>query len=176
MIRSAILLLILLTTGIAHAQTHDQPLIRSKKVQKAKICSRAYVGFSTGINNPVGFIGPQVDIAITPEVSVGTGITHNTGTKNLVLPGVATIYGDQEVIIDQYPQTNGMISGYYFVPLGRIGRNRFHVQAGYSVPITERARFDSNYPLTAEGEDQIYFLSPGGIIVGFGFSFGFGSI
>ena len=205
MIRNALLLMLLLTSTLAHAQS-DQRLMHGKRVSKAKACPRAYIGFSTGINNPVGFIGPQVDIAINPEISIGSGvglstwgtkvflegryyfglcnqgwaigsgITHNTGTKNLPLPNVHTIYGEQDVVIDQYPQTNFMLSGYYFFPLGHSGRNRFHVQAGYSIPLTERARYDSNYPLTQKGQNQIYFLSPGGIIVGLGFSFGIGGM
>lgn len=160
-----------------------------------------YLGFSVGINNPVGFFGPQMDIIITKKVSAGTGIglstwgnkmfvegryyfdqynrgwavatglTYSVGHKGLKLPGVKTVYGEQEVVVDQDPQTNAMVSTYYFFPMGKKKKTRFHLQAGYSIPLTEKGSFSCDEPLTSDGVNQIRYLAPGGFMVGAGFSF-----
>lgn len=169
-------------------------------------CSRVYLGFSTGMNNSVGFIGPQIDVAITEHWSVGTGIglstwgnkmflegryyfgkcnrgwaiasgfTYSVGNQGLNLPGVKTVYGEENVVIDQHPQYNAMLSAGYFFNLGRTKRNRFHIQAGYSQPFGSKGEFDSDTPLSPEGEDQVHFLAPGGFMFGIGFSFGISSL
>lgn len=169
-------------------------------------CSRMYVGFSTGMNNSVGFIGPTIDVAVTEHWSAGTGIglstwgnkmflegryyfgscnrgwaiaagfTYSAGSQGLNLPDVKTVYGEENVVIDQHPQYNAMLSGAYFFNLGRARRNRFHLQAGYSLPFGTKGQFDSQTPLSPEGEQQVQFLAPGGLMVGLGFSFGFGGI
>ena len=204
----ALLIIMLLAAAGAGAQGNDdQRLIRrragSGKTRKATSCPRAYIGFSGGINNPAGYIGPQLDIAVSPVVSVGTGFglstwgnkaflearyyfkpcnrgwaigsgfTYNTGARNVALPGVETIYGDRDIIISQHSQLNFMISACYFFNLGRQARHRFHLQAGYSVPL-KAVSFDSDLTLTANGHDQVALFAPGGLIIGVGFSFGTG--
>jgi hypothetical protein len=68
-----------------------------------------------------------------------------------------------------------MFSGYHFFNLGRSGRNRFHLQAGYSIPITSPDfTVKSNDILTKNGHDVVIAIAPGGLILGLGFSFGIG--
>src|SRR6478735_4241954 len=117
---------ILLFPFVSVASTRD-----SVKKVKPPTFPILYLGFSFGINNPVGFFGPQMDVVITKKVSAGTGIglstwgnkiflegryyfdqynrgwavasglTYSVGSKGLKLPGVATIYGEQEVVVGQ---------------------------------------------------------------------------
>ncbi len=170
-------------------------------------CPRAYIGFSTGINNPVGVLGPQIDIAILPSVSVGAGVgastwgtktflegryyfapcnrgwavaagfTYNTGLKETEFQDVETVAGKTTVRIEGKSQSNFMFSGYHFFNLGRQHRNRFHLQLGYSVPLTEK-EFTQTYgpALTKDSKDVFFTLAPGGLILGAGFSFGLGSM
>ena len=176
-----------------------------ERVRAASSCPRVYIGFSTGINNPVGILGPQIDIAVLPVLSFATGIglstwgyktylegryyfktcnrgwavaggvTHNTGLDRVELTDAETIAGEMDVTVELKPQTNFMISGYHFFNLGRSGRNRFHLQAGYSVPITEvQYRQLSGAPLTRKSSDAVMAIAPGGLILGLGFSFGVG--
>ena len=167
---------------------------------------RLYLGFSTGVNNSLGFIGPQVDVAITEQWSVGTGIglstwgnkmflegryyfgernrgwaisggvTYSAGSRGLLIPGVETVYGTDDVVIDQNSQYNAMVAAGYFFKLGKSGRNRFHVQAGYSLPLGTNGSFETEAPLSPDGEKQIRFLAPSGLMVGLGFSFGFSAL
>lgn len=193
---------LLITATAAEAQRNDrQQLMRRKNAPKYSSCPRAYIGFSSGINNPVGIIGPQVDIAVSPSFSIGSGVglstwgvktfletryyfkpcnrgwaigggfTYNTGAKGVELNDVETIYGNRDIVVDQKSQANFMLSGYHFFSMGT--RHRFHLQAGFSIPLSDR-EFTSNFPLTSDGRDQVAILAPGGIILGFGFSFGAG--
>ncbi len=192
----------------AQQRQGDQQLMRRRDAghRRAGGCPRAYIGFSTGINNPVGLLGPQVDIAISPSVSIGTGIglsswgfktfvegryyfrpcnrgwaigsgfTYNTGGNNIELQNQKTIYGDGTVMVDLHSQANFMASAYHFFSLGRSGRNRFHLQAGFSVPLGTKGEFiqRGGAPLTSTGVDNIRAIAPGGLILGLGFSFGAG--
>src|SRR5690606_31783965 len=158
----------------------------------------AYVGFSGGINNPVGLIGVQLDLAFSPRASVNTGIglsswgykaalegryyfkpcnrgwavagglTYNTGGRGVKVNDIATSYGSNTVIVDMDPQAALMVSAYYFFNVGLKGKNRFHVQLGYSIPLSE-PRFTLQYNSYAprpneEGKKTIRALAPGGVI------------
>src|SRR5690606_12762589 len=69
-----LLLLAQLPAQAQNSSSGSQRLI-SRKATNTKLtgCPRVYIGFSTGINNPVGLIGPQVDLAIAPSVSISSG-------------------------------------------------------------------------------------------------------
>ncbi len=211
MIRAMLLILIaLFFTGSAFAQSgrHDQPLMGRKEAPViATGCPRVYIGLSTGVNNPAGFIGAQVDLAVSPTVSIGSGVgmsswgyktfiearyyfkpcnrgwavsgglTFNTGVDGMALKSAETVYGKQDVSLKLHSLSNFMISGYHFFNLGQDGRNRFHLQFGYSIPLSE-ASFDQVFgaPLSGDGSDMVLALAPGGLILGLGFSFGVGQI
>lgn len=203
--------LFLMVPYAAFAQGGQRMMQRKGESHKSgsRACPRAYIGFSTGINNPVGILGPQVDIAVTPEFSLGSGvglsswgykvffegryyfkpcnrgwavaagITHNTGGNGLELQEQETIYGKGTVVVNLKAQTNFMISGYHFFNLGRQQRHRFHLQFGYSLPLTAPDfRQVAGAPLTNSGKnngtDNILAIAPGGLILGVGFSFGAG--
>lgn len=200
-----------LFTNIAVQAQGSQRMMQRKDERRntkgAASCPRVYIGFSTGINNPVGLIGPQVDVAVSPSVSVGTGVglstwgtktflearyyfkpcnrgwaigsgfTYNTGLDNVAFKDVETLAGDADVSIDGKPQANFMVSGYHFFNLGRARRNRFHLQFGFSVPLSNKEFTQvSGPPVTGQTRDVLLTLAPGGIIIGLGFSFGAGNM
>lgn len=181
---------------------------RKRETNKSKGgCPRVYIGFSTGINNPVGIIGPAIDIAITPSVSIGTGVgisswgtkiflegryyfkpcnrgwaigsgfTYNTGLQNAEFQDVETVVGKATVRINERAQSNFMLSGYHFFDLGRAHRNRFHLQAGFSVPLSDKYYEQIGGPqMTSDSHDAFLLTAPGGLILGAGFSFGLGQM
>lgn len=194
----------------AQAQSGQRMMQRTEerhKSRKETACPRVYIGFSTGINNPVGVLGPQVDIAISPSVSLGTGVgisswgtktfiegryyfkqchrgwavaggfTYNTGLQDAEFEDMETVAGKATVRVDERPQANFMFSGYHFFNLGRAHRNRFHLQAGYSIPLTEK-HYEQTYgpPMTRDAHDAMLITAPGGLILGLGFSFGLGAM
>jgi hypothetical protein len=168
-------------------------------------CPRLYYGFSTGMNNAVGIFGPQFDVAIDETFSLGTGfgisswgyklfgegrfyfgecnrgwalgagVTYNTGIRDIVLKDQETMGGRQDIAVELHPQTNVMLSAYRFFNLGRRGRNRWHLQAGASIP-TSKKKFTQldGPPLSGIPTEQLRTNSPGGLVLGIGFSFGAG--
>lgn len=164
-------------------------------------CPKLYLGFSAGINNAPGFIGLNIDVPVTQQFSLGTGgglstwgykaygegrfyfnecnrgwalgtgLTYSTGAQNLSLPMPTTI-GETDVTLDLEPTMNIMFSGYRFFNLGRSG-HRFHLQLGYSYALDDAPyTVKSNHVITSDGKAALDLLSPSGIIIGFGFTFG----
>jgi hypothetical protein len=164
-------------------------------------CPKLYTGFSIGLENPNGLIGFNFDVPVTQRFSLGTGAglsswglkafgegrvyfkdcnrglaiglggTYNTGlgTFNTTLPTTA---GDKEVGLVLEPSTNAFLSLYYFWNIGRRG-HRIHTNIGYSYRFTDPVyRITDGSNLTSDGEDVMNVLAPGGIMIGFGMSFG----
>jgi hypothetical protein len=175
--------------------------VPEKKAVNPAFCRKAYIGFSLGVNNPGGIIGFDLDIPILKNVSIGAGagsstwgtkvyidgkyylkpchrgwafgvgITHNTGENNFTA-NLETIYQTESVTLNLNPQTNMFIGAYYFWTIGR-RYNRFYAEAGYSVPFSTYS-YSEIYgdPLDNVGERTVKILSPGGLMIGAGFSFG----
>jgi hypothetical protein len=194
--------------GAVSADTRRAAGHNNSRERKAPSYQIAYLGFSGGINNPVGLLGLQLDLAFSPQASINTGIgisswgykaalegryyfkpcnrgwaaafglTYSTGGKAVKLNNIETSMGNNTVVVDMSQQANLMISAYHFFNLGMRGTNRFHLQLGYSIPLTE-PRFTTQYNYyapspTEKGRNTIRALAPGGIILGLGFSFGTG--
>lgn len=166
-------------------------------------CPKFYLGISSGINNHSGVIGINFDVPVTTQFSLGTGVgisswgykaygegrfyfkecnrgwalgaafTYNTGLQNFVLEMPTTI-GDVDVDMDLEPSPNVAVSAYHFFNLGR-GGHRFYLQLGWSQSIvSDPYTITSGHTLTSDGVTVMNLLSPGGLIFGFGFSFGLG--
>lgn len=164
-------------------------------------CRKAYVGLSMGINNPSGFLGFDIDIPIVPNFSIGAGIgsstwgtkvyidgkyymkpchrgwafgigvTHNAGMNNF-MTNLETIYGTEQVTVDLLGETNAFLGAYYFWTIGR-RYNRFYLEAGYSARFSSVQYTEvSGDPLDNNGQRVLQILSPGGLMIGAGFSFG----
>jgi hypothetical protein len=173
---------------------------KAEKAEKARPFPRFWIGGSMGINNPAGFLGIQTDVAINGKWSAGTGVgfstwgtktflegryypkggnmgwamagglTYNTGVQGFKTTAAETLNGENEVVINEDGQLNGMVSAYYFFKLGHRGRSRFHLQAGYSIPFG-KPTYTTNVALTDLGHKQVQSIAPGGFIFGLGFSF-----
>ncbi len=105
--------------------------------------------------------------------AVGTGVTYNTGIRNYQ-SNAATIYGTTEtVVLNLNPQANALLAVYRFWNLGKRS-NRVYFELGWSQPFLGGSRFDQIYgdPMSKDASDLMNRLSPGGLIVGVGFSFG----
>ena len=164
-------------------------------------CPKLYIGISSGIENPGGLVGFNVDVPVTQKFSLsgnaglsswgykvggegrfyfgdcnrswalGAGVTYNTGLNDYstVLP---TTYGDATVLMNLNPKTNVFFAVHKFFNLGRSG-HRFNIMAGYSMRLDDdNYAILNNYELTTQGEDVMRVLAPGGLMIGFGFSFG----
>lgn len=165
-------------------------------------CPKVYIGPSLGINNPAGFVGAAFDVPVTTQFSLGTGIglstwgwktnlegrfyfrecnrgwalaagaTYNTGIEDIFIT-MPTTLGEREVLLDLEAAPAVFFSGYHFFSMG--SRHRFYLQMGYT------RRFDqdpytvkSGDILTSDGKTVLRLLAPGGVMFGFGFSFGIG--
>lgn len=166
-------------------------------------CPKFYLGISSGINNHSGIIGLNFDVPVTTQFSLGTGVglsswgykaygegrfyfkecnrgwalgaafTYNTGLQNIAVEMPTTI-GTTEVVMDWEPSPNVAVSAYHFFNLGR-GGHRFYLQLGWSQSIVSTPYVvTSGHTLTSDGVTAMNLLSPGGLIFGFGFSFGLG--
>lgn len=104
--------------------------------------------------------------------AIGTGITHSTGFNKIELE-VKDQYGYQHnAVLDMKAKTNIMVSAYRFWGLGRQKVNRFHLQLGYSVPLTATEyTISNNMILSDESDLAVRAISPGGLILGVGFTF-----
>lgn len=166
-------------------------------------CPKFYLGISSGINNHSGFLGVNFDVPVTTQFSLGTGVglsswgykaygegrfyfkecnrgwalgaafTYNTGLQDIAVDMPTTI-GTTEVVMDWEPSPNVAVSAYHFFNLGR-GGHRFYLQLGWSQAIVSTPYVvTSGHTLDSDGVTAMNLLSPGGLIFGFGFSFGLG--
>ena len=170
--------------------------------QRGRSCPKVYLAPTIGINNPVGMIGLDIDVPISPRFSLSTGGglsswgfkgklegryffrecnrgwafgiggTYNTGGKNINTV-ISTNAGSETATFDFDPVPAVFFSGYHFFNLGQ--RHRFYLQLGWS------QRFEDNlytvtspHILTSEGRTVMDLITPGGVIFAFGFSFGIG--
>lgn len=103
----------------------------------------------------------------------GAGVSYSTG-KNEDVMEVATLSGHNEMVRFRFlPQTNVFGAAYRSWYVGR-NRNRVYLQLGYSAPMTTKKyeQLSGTAPLTKDASRTVRSISPGGLIVGFGFSIG----
>jgi len=164
-------------------------------------CPKLYIGVTAGIENPGGLVGFNIDVPVTQRFSLsgsaglsswgykaggegrfyfddcnrswalGAGVTYNTGLSNVSMT-LPTTYGDATVLLDLNPKTNVFFAVHKFFNLGRNG-HRFNIMAGYSMRLDDdNYTILNNYELTTQGKDVMRVLAPGGVMIGFGFTFG----
>ena len=205
MIKRFLLFVILILSYHCHAQSadvssRDKESWKHKRSEKSAIPPVCYIGFSTGMNNPSGFLGLDFNIKLGKYVTLdagagpstwgnklcvggkyylkpahrgfafGGGLTFSSGQEN-AKPTVQTIYGKEKVTLSFKPQANIFVAAYYYWTIGR-KYNRFYVEAGRSVPL-HSPHYHEVYgpPLTDDARTFIKRLSPGGYMLGAGFSF-----
>lgn len=162
-------------------------------------CPKLYIGVSTGLENPGGLLGFNVDVPVTQQFSLGTGvglsswgyktygegrfyfgecnrgwalgtgITYNTGIRNFNTVLPTKLYGEQDVPLDLEPKLNVFLAAYRFWSLGRSG-HRMYLALGYSLRTD-----NNNYTIL----NPVYELTTEGkqvmqILAPGGFMIGFG--
>jgi hypothetical protein len=103
----------------------------------------------------------------------GSGITYSTGLKNFQ-ENMETIDGATEPVeLDLNPQVNLMFAAYRYWALGR-NKSRLYIELGYTVPLNGSDRYTqtAGTPINDVSAETLKLLSPSGIIVAIGFSFG----
>lgn len=163
----------------------------------------AFIGFSTGIDNMIGVLGPQIDFVLGQNLTVGAGIGLSSwGTKyalNLQYhpKGLYNFYfkggysknsgldefevemelengSSQKILMDLKPVSNVFFTFGYGVKLGK--RNRFYVEGGYAVPLNADDFYYiyGNEQLSKTSEKVMKILRPGGLVIAAGFNFAIG--
>jgi hypothetical protein len=198
------LLALACTAAAQDSQQRDFPKPSRTGEERSGACPRVYLGLSTGINNNNGLIGINADVRVADAFSVGGGaglgswgfkfygegryyfapcnrgwavaggLTYSTGGDEITLNTETKYHGKQDVVLELEPKTNLALSAYRFWTLGK-KYNRIHLQLGWSVPLTATDYTVRNgYELADVSERALRMTSPGGLILGFGFSFGLG--
>lgn len=106
--------------------------------------------------------------------AIGAGVTHSSGLDEFKtkLPTIDNGGNNEDVTLRLQQKTNMFVAGYRFWKLGK-HRNRFYLEAGYSVPFnTTKYTVLSGQVLTKDGDRTIKIIAPGGLIAALGFSFG----
>ena len=183
--------------ALAHKKKH-----RHEKPTKPPGC---YIETSTGINNPSGVLGLDFNICLAKHVTLdagigtstwgnklfvgskyylksphrgfafGGGLTFNSGQENRDARA-QTINGKVPVVITFKAQPNVFVAAYHYWTLGR-KYNRFFTELGWSVPLhSPQIHEVSGPPLTQDGRNRMDLRAPGGLMIGFGFSFALYSI
>jgi hypothetical protein len=104
--------------------------------------------------------------------AIGGGFTYNTGIPEFK-SDQETIYGTTEqVTVKLAPQVNALVAAYKYWSVGKKS-NRVFLQLGFSAALTQDKYTQlSGSPISKNSDRALRIVSPGGIIVGAGFSFG----
>jgi len=177
--------ILLLAGGTTHAQT---------------LSPRLYGTLSTGLENPYGAVGGNLELCLAGKVSVaagagislwgmkyageakyyfnnsgrgwaiGAGISHSRGMSGYDIE-VEDAAGKRSVDMILKPVSNVYGAVYRYWKLGK-GNNRFHLQAGYSARLSDTYyTFNETYIPTKSEQSFLRSMSPGGLMFAAGFSF-----
>jgi len=194
-----LLLAVMISTMVA--QEKFNPFLSPEMVTP-----QAFIGFSSGIDNMIGILGPQLDIVLFRKLTLGGGIglsswgykyavnmqfypkglykyfiksgySYNTGIENFETDLELETGQTESVRMDLKPIGNIFISGGYAFKIGK--RNRFYVETGYAFPlITENyyELYDDSQHLSKTSEQVMQMLRPGGLVIAVGMNFAIGGL
>lgn len=185
-----------LTIVMIHGQEQTNPFINSY-VPLPKV----YIGISTGLNNVVGIIGPELKFTLSPKFLLGAGFglgswgykysghleyhpkgvyaffvkggyMHATGISGMEMNMELSNGQDENVQIDFNPVGNVFLAFGYAWKLGK--KSRFHLEGGYAVPLKTDDYFEvtSGETLSETSKSVMQILRPGGLVFALGFDFG----
>jgi len=191
-----LLMSMLFTVG--NAQTQVNPFLEPD-IKPAS----AYLGLSTGVNNMIGILGPQLEVVVTKNIRVGGGIGLSSwGTKwalNLqVYPndwykffmkaGYSKNSGlddfetnlelstgkTESVRMDLNPVGNVFFTAGYAWKVGK--RNKFYIEGGYAIPLDTEDYYTLLDPveLSSTSKNVMQLLRPGGLVIALGINFAVG--
>lgn len=200
-LKKLILLIILgLSSTSLFAQEDYVTTQKEKAKELLPVCPKLFLGPSLGINNNAGIIGNNIEYGVAPNFSlsagfglsvwglkgfvegkyyfkecykglaVGLGVTRNGGIPSIEYED-ADETGTLPVNVMLLPQTNIALQGYYYFKLGK--RHRFHLCGGYSFETSStKYKVHGTVQPGFTTREAIKILAPGGLILGFGVSFG----
>jgi len=187
--------IVLCTTAIGQTNLNPYNTYQSSKDYNP---TKAYIGFSTGINNMVGFLGVSLDAVINENVTIGGGVGLSTwgykwelnlqyypkGWRGFYMKGGYSqnsgledfepemeLYGGstEYVMMDLEPVGNAILAAGYAWKIGKYGK--FYLEGGYAVPLVTGDYYtlhDESIRLSSTSEDVLRILRPGGIILALG--------
>lgn len=184
----------------APAQEKFNPFIKPEMVTP-----QAFIGFSSGIDNMVGILGPQLDIVLLRKLTLGggvglsswgykyavnvqyfpkglyrffvkTGYSRNSGLENYQTDLELETGETESVIMDLKPVGNIFLTAGYAFKMGK--RNRFYVETGYAFPLLTDdyyRLYDDSQHLSETSEQVMQMLRPGGLVIAVGLNFAIGA-
>lgn len=191
-----------LLVASSYAQSNTNPFMEyQNKASTSFPAPTAYLGFSTGINNMIGILGPQLDVVLSEKFTVGAGIglstwgskwalnlkfypkgsyqfylkggySQNSGIEDVELEMELTSGKKEKVLMDLNPVGNIFFAGGYAWKLGQ--RNKFFIEAGHSICLqnTDYYRLhNQNIKLSSTSKNVLHVMRPGGLIIALGMSF-----
>jgi len=192
------LLLFLAISSIARLYGQDES---NPYLEEFKPLPKAYIGLSTGLNNVVGIIGPELKIVANPKFLIGAGIglgswgykysahvdyhpkgvyaffikggyMHATGLTGFQSEMEVSSGPNETVTLDLKPVGNVFLSFGYAWKLGK--KSRFHLEGGYAVPLNTDDYYEvtSGETLSDTSERVLQMMRPGGLIIALGFDIG----
>jgi len=182
------------------SQNQKNPFIKPEM-----ITPQAFIGFSSGIDNMIGILGPQLDIVLFRKLTLGGGVglsswgykyavnlqyfpkglykffiksgySHNSGLENFQTDLELETGETETVIMDLKPIGNVFITAGYAIKIGK--RNRFYAETGYAIPLLTDdyyRLYDDNQHLSEDSKQIMQILRPGGLVIAVGMNFAFGS-
>lgn len=183
------------------SQNQKNPFIKPEM-----IAPQAFIGFSSGIDNMIGILGPQLDIVLFRKLTLGGGIglsswgykyavnmqfypkglykffiksgySKNSGIENFQTE-LELENGETEIVtMDLKPIGNIFITAGYAFKIGK--RNRLYIETGYAIPlITDEyyKLYDDNQHLSETSEQIMQMLRPGGLVIAVGMNFAIGAL
>ncbi len=195
----ALLMLLFILSLPAFSQAYDYP---ERRTDPTEYVPGGYLGVSIGINNFNGMLGINGELKIVKNLTIaggagiggwgykfaaamryyihypkgwcfGLGYSSATGMKGFEAE-LETSYpgGNQMVVLNLNRANNLNLTGSHQWRLGK--RFRLGLEFGYSFPLQDQAWevASENVVLSDTSEQVMNILTPGGLIIGFGFSVG----
>ena len=171
------------------------------KIEESETTSRFYLGMGMGINNDAGLVGVTTKIRVYRTFLVnaaaglgswgtkltlgakyemkytrcwGFGVSYSrcSGFSDYINSFETTTNPSAEVTMDLLPASTLNLTATYNLYFKR--NKLFYLESGYGIPLNVKPyRIKDGSILTPASESLMNFLQPGGIIIGFGFMFGF---
>lgn len=161
----------------------------------------AFIGFSTGIDNMVGILGPQLDIVVVKNLMLGcgvglsswgykyaanvqfyprslysfyfkTGYSQNSGLVDFETELELMSGKEEQVRMDLKPVGNIFFTAGKAWKIGK--RNRIYLEVGYALPlVTDNyySLYDNTIELSKTSAQVLQMMRPGGLVIAAGLNF-----
>lgn len=163
-----------------------------------------YLGLSTGLENMIGLIGPQIEIVASKPLRIGggigisswgtkwavnlqyypkdwyklffkTGYSRNSGLDDFETELKLVSGSMEDVRLNLNPVDNLFVTIGYAWKVGK--RNKFYLEGGYAIPLTTEDYYTLLDPveLHSDAKNELRTLRPGGLVLAVGINFAVGN-